>query len=212
MANAELKRLPKINERKWPPDTTIQSHAPLPKRLRAHRHAPVVEVYRFHQGGRKQCPAYNMVFHNCRLLGHLVKVCRGRRILPPTLPAPNQEQRSTLYAQTQPTPHINASKSNKDNIIDLAPTIGIQITSLNGNAEVRTLPDSGADISVAGKAALWSLGEHEDNLLPSQIIPKAVNGTKMKPVGKLPVTFKLGHHKYVDDLHIYPEVSGVLLS
>ena len=62
---------------------------------------------------------------------------------------------------------------------------------------------------MAGKAALRSLREHEDNLLPSQIIPKAVNGTKMKPVGKLPIMFKPGHHKYVN---IYPEVSGVLLS
>ena len=95
---------------------------------------------RFHQGGRKQCPAYNMTYHNCRRLRHLAKVCRGRRISPPTPPAPNQEQLSTiaLSAQTQPTPHINASKSNEDNIIDPAPTIGIQITSLNGNVEVYT--------------------------------------------------------------------------
>ena len=93
---------------------------------------------RFHQGGRNQSPAYNMTCHNCRRLGHPAKVCRGRWISPPTPPAPNQEQRSTmaLYTQTQPTPHISASKSNKDNIIDPAPTIGIQITFLNRNAEV----------------------------------------------------------------------------
>ena len=94
---------------------------------------------RFHQGGRKQCPAYNMTCHNCRRLGHLAKVCRGWRIPSPTPPAPNQEQLSTmaLYAQTQPTPHINASKSNEDNIIDPAPTIGIQITSIRGTNTTR---------------------------------------------------------------------------
>lgn len=65
---------------------------------------------------------------------------------------------------------------------------------------------------MAGKAALSSLGEHEDNLLPSQTIPKAVNGTRMYPIGKLPVTLALEGCKYSDDLHIYPNVTGVLLS
>ena len=91
-------------------------------------------------------------------------------------------------------------------------SINVHISPLNGSADLTTLPDSGADVSVAGKATLNSLGEHEDNLLPSQVIPRAVNRTRMYPIRKLPVTLRLGGWKYVDDLHIYPNVTGVLLS
>ena len=34
----------------------------------------------------------------------------------------------------------------------------------------------------------------------------------MQPIGKLPVTFTLGSTTYTDTLHIYPDVTGVLLS
>ena len=86
------------------------------------------------------------------------------------------------------------------------------MTSLNGTASINSLPDSGADISAAGTQALRELGEHVDNLLPSRVIPRAVNGMQMKPIGKLPVTFQLGTTTHKDDLHIYSEVTGVLLS
>ena len=77
---------------------------------------------------------------------------------------------------------------------------------------MKTLPDSGGDISEAGKEAVSHLGEHVNNLLPSKIIPRAVNGTRMWSIGKIAVTFQLGKKTYTDDLHIYPEVTGVLLS
>ena len=34
----------------------------------------------------------------------------------------------------------------------------------------------------------------------------------MQPIGKLPITFALGTKTYTDEFHIYPEVTGVLLS
>ena len=61
---------------------------------------------------------------------------------------------------------MNASKVISKNSIDAAPTIRVRVTSLNGHAEIDALPDSGADISVAGKFLLEQLGEHVDNLLP----------------------------------------------
>ena len=71
-----------------------------------------------------------------------------------------------LTSPGQQPPQINASQAGHRNPVEPAPTINIHVSSLNGNANI-TLTDSGADISVAGKAALRSLGEHEDNLLPS---------------------------------------------
>ena len=74
------------------------------------------------------------------------------------------------------------------------------------------LPDSGADISVAGLRAVQQLGDHKDNLLPSGITPKTVGGHRMSPVGRLPLNITLGDTTYKDELHIYPEVHGILLS
>ena len=50
------------------------------------------------------------------------------------------------------------------------------------------------------------------NLLPSEVTPQTVNEAKMYPLGKLPVTFKLGTRTHKEDLHIYSEVDRTLLS
>ena len=55
---------------------------------------------------------------------------------------------------------------------DLAPTIDMAMSLLDGEATARVLPDSGADVSVAGKLLLNHLREHQDNsLLPSNVMP-----------------------------------------
>ena len=70
------------------------------------------------------------------------------------------------------------------------------------------MPDSGANISAASTAILKHLNKHVDNLLSSNTIPKAANGTKIHPVGKLPISLKLGDRTFSDELHIYP---GILI-
>ena len=77
---------------------------------------------------------------------------------------------------------------------------------------MQILPDSGAEISVAGPSIIQSLRDHPDNLLPSQITPRTVNSQKMTPTGKRPVQIKIGNHTHKDELHIYPNVKGVLMS
>ena len=93
-----------------------------------------------------------------------------------------------------------------------APTIVLQVTSSTGTHHLDVLPDSGADISAAGQKVLKILGQHVDNILPSDINPRTVNGLSMTPLGRLPVTITLGTKTYQDDLHIYPGVSGALIS
>jgi len=93
-----------------------------------------------------------------------------------------------------------------------APIITVQISSSTGTRYLEVLPDSGADISAAGQEVLELLGQHIDNILPSGINPRTVNGMSMIPLGKVPVTIKLGKTTYKDDLHIYPGVSGALIS
>ena len=161
-----------------------------------------------HQGGRRQCPAFNATCHTCKKVGHLARVCRGRRA---ALTYRGAEPAARgVYTDPQvdePPPQVNASHT-----FEPAPTISIHMSSLNGQSMVKVLPDSGADISVAGRDLLEHLHEHPGNLLPSNVTPRAVNGTKMHPLGKIPVTLSLGAHQYTDDVYIYPEVAGTLIS
>ena len=92
------------------------------------------------------------------------------------------------------------------------PTILIGITTNKRFYLAQVLPDSGADISAAGQDLLDHLDEHTDQLVPSQIIPWATNGQKMYSVGKTLVKFQLEEKEYSDEIHIYPNVSGVIIS
>ena len=94
---------------------------------------------------------------------------------------------------------------------DPAPKITLNISSLNGCIAATILPDLGEDISAAGEEILAHLNEYIDNLLPSITVPKAANGTEMHPVEKLPNFLKLGNREFSDDLHIYPDVCGILI-
>ena len=169
----------------------------------------------YHQGGRKRCPAYNLTCHLCKRVGHFARVCRAKPAQPGPPDKTPQQQTPTrsiqaLTATTNEPPQINIAKLG--DATGHAPTINVHISSLNGAAEVDILQDSGADISATGRASLSQLGEHEHNLLPSQVIPRAVSGTRMHPVGRLPITLRLGPLTHNEDLHVYPEVTGVLLS
>ena len=158
-----------------------------------------------HQGGRKQCPAYEVTCHNCKRIGHFARVCRSQHS--------RQSSRSpqpSAYAISIPT--ANLSPTIVSDGFERAPTIGVHISSLNGSTDLEVLPDLGADISVAGLSTLKWLQEHGDNLLPSGITPHAVNGTSMRPMGRIPVTLQLKGISYEENLHIYPEVSGTILS
>ena len=100
----------------------------------------------------------------------------------------------------------------QDSKTEPAPTITVRISSSTGVRYLEVLPDSGADISAAGQDVLAILGQHISNILPSSISPRTVNGLSMMPLGKVPVTIQLGKATYKDDLHIYPGVSGALIS
>ena len=93
-----------------------------------------------------------------------------------------------------------------------APMITVRISTSTGTQNVEVLPDSGADISAAGVEFLKHIGQHKDNLLPSTINPRTVNGMPMTPWGKIPVTIQLLNQQYEDDIHIYPGISGALIS
>ena len=154
-----------------------------------------------HPTGRTQCPAYNQTCFNCRKTGHFAKVCRSKA---PRQRGPHMETSTTSQTKLSNIHHMSSS--------DPAPLIKVNITSTNGSCDIEVLPDSGADISASGKGILTHLNEKIEFLNPSDVFPKTVNGAQMSPLGKLPVTVRLGNHTYLEDIHIYPNVRGTLLS
>ena len=169
-----------------------------------------------HMGGRARCPAYDKACPSCHKVGHFARVCRSKQ---------QPHQQPLTNDNPQPTANAIRLQSPQDDHIQLygiagskaepAPTITVQMTSASRTMPVTVLPDSGADISAAGQALTGILGLHVDNLTPSEISPRAVNGACMKPLGKIPVTqsaYNVQGRNYKDDVHIFAGVSGVLIS
>ena len=160
-----------------------------------------------HKGGHIHCPAYDKVCSCCHKVGHFAGVCRSKQ---------RSHQQVPINDSSQPTANAIRLQSPQGDHIQLyniigskaepAPTISVQMTSSERTALVTVLPDSGADISAAGQTIVGMLGHHLDNLAPSEISPRAVNGACMKPVGKIPVTISLQGRTCRDDMHIFPGV------
>ena len=91
-------------------------------------------------------------------------------------PSPKQPMQAS---KERGSPRFHMSNIRHNAITDPAPTISIHILSLNGSTDMEILPDSGANISAAGKETLSHLGKHVNNLLPSRIVPQAANRTSM---------------------------------
>ena len=172
--------------------------------------------YDLHPGGRQQCPAFNRICHLCKKVGHVARVCKGGRAPPAKFNSHPAHAAMAVHVESpleeEVLPNVNASKVSDLPAFEPAPTVHVELLSLNGQASVQVLPDSGADISVAGRALLSHLQEHPDKLLPSNVTPRAVNGSLMRPIGRLPVTITLGTAVYAEDFHIYTDVSTTLLS
>ena len=164
-----------------------------------------------HRGGRSQCPAFAQNCSYCHKVGHFAKVCRGKSLRQAASNTPSQASANAIRVQHQLDNHIQLYNVTEEKS-EAAPTIRVNISSSSGMKQVEVLPDSGADISAAGQGILRILGQHVDNLLPSSINPRAVNGSCMTPIGKVPVRLQLEGRSYDDDLHIYPGVTGALIS
>ena len=180
-----------------------------------------------HQGGRTQCPAYEQQCRHCHKIGYYTRVCRARqqtssqlntplttpqynpaRLLPP--PPTRAMQKQAEMGQEYCPPYMSTIR--QVSATDPAPTISIHISSASGSYNAQVLPDSGADISAAGQQTLQYLNEHVNNLLPSEITPRAANGNKMHSLGKMLVKFSLQGREHSEDMHIYPNVSGIIIS
>ena len=166
-----------------------------------------------HDGGRKNCPAYGQPCHNCGKVGHFSRICRQR---PSTARGKQKTTASGSRVNTLSTntglPSVQLSRVTKSPITP-APTVKMLVTTCNGQAHLEILPDSGADVCAAGPSFVQALGEHMDNLINSDITPRAVNGSILHPLRKIPnVSFQVDGKTTHEDVHIYESVNGALIS
>ena len=110
------------------------------------------------------------------------------------------------------TPTLTTISLKQIKTIDPAPTVMMQIVTPHGSCHAQVLPDSGADISAAAEHILSRLNEHRNNLLPSEFTPHAANGQKMNSIGKMRVQFRLTGNEHKEDMYIFPNLSGVIIS
>ena len=166
-----------------------------------------------HKGGRIHCPAYDKSCSMCHKVGNFGRVCRSKQKSQQQTPTNDSTSLSAnaIRLQQQQGDHIQLYNIIGDKA-EPAPTITMQMLSSMGTTPVTVLPGSGANISAAGQAIVDVLGHHLDNLTLSEISSQAVNGACMKPLGKIPVTICLEGRAYRDDIHVFPGVSGALIS
>ena len=155
-----------------------------------------------HRRGHRQCQEYNQTCAHYYMVGDFAKVCRSRQAIP--IPSNNEHQPNAraIHVQSQQLSqqqHLQLYMV-QETATESAPTITVQISSSTGIRDLNVLPDPRADISATGKEVLEYLGHHIDNIPPSHISPRTVNGLSMTPLGKVPVTIKLGKQIYQDDL------------
>jgi len=160
----------------------------------------------WHKAGRQQCPAYNQLCAHCHKVGHFAKVCRTKPQPPPSLGKPGA---NAIHTDNQKAVQLFPLTQQ---LTEPAPKIRIQVTTIMGTRELTVLPDLGADILAAGTDILTSLGGHPNNLRPSVVVPKSVDGHNMVPLGCIPVTFSLQKREYHDNLYFLPGVTGAIIS
>ena len=137
-----------------------------------------------------RCPAADLPCYNCGRLGHISRMCRG----------PRRQHESSASAVTMTTTSRGS-----------APTVRVAVTGRQA-AEMDALPDTGADVSVAGLDFAPQIGEMNGNLQPPTTHPRAVDGHTVRSRGSLPVRISLGSVTVTDTVHIIPGVPRLLLS
>ena len=166
----------------------------------------------FHDGGRRKCPAFHQTCRNCGKSGHYAKVCLQKKANPGYNRKPEPNTPNAQALSTNELPVVQLSELVQRGVT-AAPTVDMAVSTCHGSTSFDVLPDSGADICAAGLRFVKALGEHISNLAPSTICPRAVNGSVLHPLGKLPnVTFGLNNRTVCVDVHIYKSINGALIS
>jgi len=109
----------------------------------------------------KLCPGYfKQTCRYCHKLGHFARVCHGRQLQKkPSSPPVTRVIGATGNDEEEPEepPNFKTISLKQVSTIDPAPTIQVHLRTHHGSCHAQVLPNSGADILVAGEHVLHSL-------------------------------------------------------
>ena len=125
----------------------------------------------------------------------------------PQSAAPARRRAPGQHGQAETTSAIIAS-----NAATGVPRILVDITVGRRSAKVNALPDTGADVSIGGEDLLQQLGLQANDISQPSLHPRAANGTTLRSVGVIRAVITLDDASVEEEVHILPEVSGLLMS
>ena len=148
-----------------------------------------------HVHRQKYCPAKNQECRNCKKMGHFAKMCTF----------------DSYQEQGDQSNSLQMNELNRNSEDPRAPKIKV---SCSGNKNVITemLPDTGADMCAADKNFLRNIGVKTSDLLPTQALPKAINGQRVPVLGKTVVEFQLKDRTSKEELFIFEHINCPVLS
>ena len=152
--------------------------------------------------GETACPAYDSDCFCCGDYGHWGRVCSRR-------PRRDRVQAdAVVFESTDDRAQLNMVDVNSAQYRS-APTIEVDVFGTR-QGKVCALPDTGADISLAGPGFAETFGW--GRVEPPTVHPRVVDGRYSNAVGQVDVKIKLGKIEVCDTIHIIPGVTRLVLS
>ena len=153
-----------------------------------------------YQHPKGKCPAYGQNCLKCGGSGHFSRVCRNV----------DTNTEGTMNANII----INALTCNALNQSDSLPRVDILIGEgfVKTPRVIKAIPDTGAEVSVAGVALLTSLGIKKKNLCTPRHNIRHVAGEKIDVLGSCKLSFKLNSIKILEDVYFIDNIQNMFLS
>ena len=148
---------------------------------------------------KDKCPAKDQVCSKCNKKGHYQKMCRtGDK---------KSDKKTGNVTKRVGGAHktINEPSNEHHPVKCTAHTTGMSAT-------IHMLPDTGAEMTLAGPKFAKKLGIKLNQLKPSQINPIVANNTSAKVLGMTEVTFEVNGVKSEEEVYIFADCSGPLIS
>ena len=175
---------------------------------------------------KNDCPAFEKACLRCGHRGHFSRLCRTREsgTFRRHGRFSNDRRRHQSISNSDESSIQNSSQVRYITLADVcrndgtlkAPQITVEVLQpFDGTSmgKIKAIPDSGAEASVIGVDELKRLGlEPQELCICTQEDIRAANGQKMKCIGTFPAEFKLGNRFTTDDIFVFLDVQGSLLS
>ena len=152
----------------------------------------------------KECPARDSECRNCKSRGHFTKTCRSRKPVRRIMESDEEVDEVTIRYM-----RINGiSRQTNSCQFNVSVT-----TALNWDVEAQCLaiPDTGAEVCVAGLNLLKDLQIDSKRLSRARITLTTANGSHIKVMGKLPCVIRYENRKANLDIYICSGVQELLV-